>query len=104
MAATASQKSDKVPLDRHHLVSSLMCPARPGSVPSWDLLVVLEVLSEPPFLHLESVSDQVLTLKVSFLLKLVSLKPVGDLQALSVSGACMESCGGVPAAQAWLCP
>lgn len=70
------QESDKVPLGRHRLVSSFMHgvrrlrPARPISVPFWDLSVVLERLLELPFEPLESAPDQIL--------------------ALSVSGPCME--------------
>ncbi len=62
---------------------------RPTSVPSWDLSVVLEGLVTAPFEPLESASERILTLKVTLLLALTSLKIVGDLQDLSVSEMCM---------------
>ncbi len=50
-----------------------------------NLSVVLEGLVAAPFEPLESVPERILTLKVTLLLALTSLKRVGDLQALSVS-------------------
>ncbi len=55
------------------------------AVPSWDLSVVLEGLVAASFEPLESAPEQILTLKVTLLLALTSLKRVGDLQALFVS-------------------
>ncbi len=55
------------------------------AVPSWDLSVVFEGLVTAPFEPLESAPERILTLKVTLLLALTSLKRVGDLQALSVS-------------------
>ncbi len=43
-----------------------------------------------PFEPLESAPDRILTLKVTLLLALMSLKRVGDLQALSISEMCMD--------------
>ncbi len=63
-------------------------PVRPTAVPSWDLSVVLEGLVTAPFEPLESASE--LTLKVTLLLALTSLKKVEDLQAFSVSETCMD--------------
>ncbi len=60
-------------------------PNRPTAVTSWDLSVVLKSLVTAPFEPLESAPDRILTLKVTLLLALTSLKRVGDLQALSVS-------------------
>ncbi len=60
------------------------------AVPSWDLSVVLEGLVAAPFEPLESAPERILTLKVTLLLPLTSLKRVGDLQALSVSEMCMD--------------
>ncbi len=60
-------------------------PVRPMAVPSWNLSVALEGLVANPFEPLESVPERILTLKVTLLLALTSLKRVGDLQALSVS-------------------
>ncbi len=55
-------------------------------VPSWDLAVVLEALCKAPFETIEDTSDKLLTLKTIFLLAISSLKRIGDLQALAVSG------------------
>ncbi len=100
-AITARRDSDDVPLGRHRLVSSFMRgvkrlrPVRPPSFPSWDLSVVLKGLLEPPFEPLESAPVRILTLKVTLLLALASLKRVGDLQALSVSKSCTEFAPGL---------
>ncbi len=48
-----------------------------------------------PFEPLESASEQILTLKVTLLLALTSLKIVGDLQAFSVSETCMDFAPGL---------
>ncbi len=48
-----------------------------------------------PFEPLESASERILTLKVTLLLALTSLKRVGDLQALSVSEMCMDFAPGL---------
>ncbi len=61
----------------------------------WDLSVVLEGLVTAPFEPLESVSERILTLKVSLLLALTSLKRVGDLQAFSVRETCMDFAPGL---------
>ncbi len=98
VAAIAAQRElDEIPLGRHRrMVSAFMRgvrrlrPVRPTAVPSWDLSVVLEGLVTAPFEPLESVSEQILTLKDSLLLALTSLKRVGDLQAFSVSETCMD--------------
>ncbi len=47
------------------------------------------------FEPLESAPEWILTLKVTLLLALTSLKRVGDLQALSVSGMCMDFAAGL---------
>ncbi len=70
-------------------------PVRPIGVPSWDLSVVLEGLMSAPFEPLESAPERILTLKVTLLLALTSLKRVGDLQALSVSEMCMDFAPGL---------
>ncbi len=87
---------DEIPLGRHRMVSAFMCgirrlrSVRPIGVPSWDLSVVLEGLMGAPFEPLESAPERILTLKVTLLLALTSLKRVGNLQALSVSEMCMD--------------
>ncbi len=68
---------------------------RPIGVPSWDSSVILEGLMVAPFEHLESAPERILTLKVTILLALTSLKRVGDLQALSVSEICMDFAPGL---------
>ncbi len=47
------------------------------------------------FEPLESAPEWILTLKVTLLLALTSLKRVGDLQALSVSEMCMDFAAGL---------
>ncbi len=89
-AIAARRELDEVPLGRHRMVSAFMRgvkrlrPARPMAVPSWDLSVILEGLVAAHFEPLESAPERILTLKVTLLLALTSLKRVGDLQALSV--------------------
>ncbi len=51
--------------------------------------------SDGPFEPLESASERILTLKVTLLLALTSLKRVGDLQAFSVSETCMDFAPGL---------
>ncbi len=68
-----------------------VCPR----MPTWDLAVVLEVLSKAPFELLEAVSPRFLTVKTVFLLAISSLKRVGDLQALSVAPSCLEFVPGM---------
>ncbi|CAM4449878.1 unnamed protein product [Leuciscus chuanchicus] len=70
-------------------------PARYPRVPSWDLSVVLEGLTEAPFEPLESAPERILTLKVALLLALSSLKCIGDLQALSISESCLDFAPGL---------
>ncbi len=91
----ANTELDEIPLGRHQMVSVFMrgvrClrPVRPIVVPSWDLSIVLEGLMGAPFETLESAPERILTIKVTLLLALKSLKRVGDLQALSISERCM---------------
>lgn len=66
----------------------------PISLP-WLLLgtvvsTVLEGMSTAPFEPIESVPEKFLTLKTVFLLAIMSLKRIGDLQALSVIASCLE--------------
>ncbi len=64
----------------------------------WDqytLSVILEGLMVAPFEPLESAPEWILTLKVTLLLTLTSLKRVGDLQALSVGKMCMDFVPGL---------
>ncbi len=106
-AIAARREHDEVPLGRHRIVSAFMCgvrrlrPVRPIAVPSWDLSVVLEGLVAAPFEPLESALEWILTLKVTLLLALTSLKRVGDLQALSVSEMCMDFAPGLVKVTLW---
>ncbi len=65
-------------------------PPRPLTVPTWDLPTVLRALKGPPFDPLQSTNLRSLSLKTALLLALASVKRVGDLQALSISPACLE--------------
>ncbi len=95
-AIAAWRELDEIPLGRHRMVSAFMRgvrrlrPVRPIAVPSWDLSVILEGLVAAPFEPLDSAPERILTLKVTLLLALTSLKRVGDLKALSVSEMCMD--------------
>ncbi|KAL0176640.1 hypothetical protein M9458_028970, partial [Cirrhinus mrigala] len=55
-------------------------PSRPHTIPTWDLSTVLRALK----------NLKPLTLKTTLLLALVSVKRIGDLQALSISPSCLE--------------
>ena len=57
-------------------------PPRKPSFPAWDLSVVLEALSNPPFFPLNSISLWDLTLKLTFLIAIASARRVSELQAL----------------------
>ncbi len=100
-AIAARRELDEIPLGRHWMVSAFMRgvrrlrPVRPTAVPSWDLTVILEGLVMAPFEPLESASERILTLKVTLLLVLMSLKRVRDLQILSVSEMCMDFAPGL---------
>ncbi len=65
-------------------------PPWPLTVPTWDLPTVLRALKGPPFEPLQSANLRSLSLKTALLLALASVKRVGDLQALSISPACLE--------------
>ncbi len=101
VAIAAQRELDEIPLGRHRMVSAFMRgvrrlrPVRPTAVPSWDLSIALEGLVMAPFEPLESALERILTLKVTLLLALTSLKRVGDLQALSVSEMCMDFAPGL---------
>lgn len=52
--------------------------------PTWDLSLVLQALTASPFEPLASVSLQLLSIKVAFLLAVTSARRVSELSALSV--------------------
>ncbi|XP_071985295.1 uncharacterized protein [Engystomops pustulosus] len=53
-------------------------------VPSWDLSLVLDALSRPPFEPLKDASIKNLTLKTSLLIAVTSARNLGELQAISI--------------------
>ena len=59
-------------------------------VPTWDLAVVLDSLSQPPFEPLEEVDMKFLSFKTAILVALTTTKRVSDIHALSVSPECMR--------------
>ncbi len=72
------------------LLERVLNPPRPLTIPTWDLPTVLRALKGPPFEPLQSTNLRSLSLKTALLLALTSVKRVGDLQALSISPACLE--------------
>lgn len=85
---------------QHPLVVRFMKGARrslPVSkplAPSWDLSMVLEVISAPPFEPLMDVDFKTMSLKTALLLALASTKRVSELQALSVHPSCLQFAPG----------
>ncbi|XP_063058120.1 uncharacterized protein LOC134451544 [Engraulis encrasicolus] len=65
-------------------------PAVRSTVPSWDLSLVLNALSQAPFEPLQTASIKVLSYKTALLLALVSAKRVSEITALSIHPSCME--------------
>ncbi len=65
-------------------------PPRPLTVPTWNLPTVLRALKGPPFEPLQSTNLRSLSENCSATSTSVGLSGVGDLQALSISPACLE--------------
>ncbi|KAI2647798.1 hypothetical protein H4Q32_031262 [Labeo rohita] len=65
-------------------------PSRSHTIPTWDLSTVLRALKSSPFEPLSDADLKPLTLKTALLLALVSVKRIGDLQALSISPSCLQ--------------
>lgn len=59
-------------------------PPRKPTFPAWDLSILLEALSGPPFHPIESTSLWDLTLKVTFLIAITSAKIKSEMQALLI--------------------
>ena len=59
-------------------------------LPSWDLPLVLEALSKPPFEPLRSVELKYLTWKTVFLIAMASANRISELHALSINQACLR--------------
>ncbi|KAI2659278.1 UDP-glucuronosyltransferase 1-2 [Labeo rohita] len=73
-----------------HSTLKVLRPPACSRVSSWDLAVILEALSKPPFEPLDEVSEKFHTVKTVFLLAISSLKRVSDLQALSMAPFFLE--------------
>ncbi|XP_075948857.1 uncharacterized protein LOC142951249 [Anarhichas minor] len=88
------------PAGQHPLVCRFMKGARrklPVSrplVPLWDLLLVLEALSQHPFEPMETVGMKFISLKTVLLLALTMAKRVSDLHALSTRPSCLQFAPG----------
>ena len=82
---------DSATVGCHRLVSLFLRGAlrlRPPTAmrsPAWDLPLVLEALSSPPFEPLGQGGLKWLSMKAAFLLAITSAKRVGELHALTVS-------------------
>ena len=80
----------------HRLVSLFLRGAlrlRPPRIlrtPAWDLPLVLEAMSSPPFEPLTQIGLKWLSMKVAFLLAITTAKRVGELHALSVADTCLR--------------
>ncbi len=59
-------------------------------IPPWDLSVVLNVLSQPPFEPVDGIDLKLLSLLAALLLALSTAKRVSELHALSVNSPCMQ--------------
>ena len=68
-----------------------LCPPRGRLIPAWDLRVVLDALTEPPFEPLSGLGWELLSLKTVFLLATASAKR--ELHALSVHPAFLQPGG-----------
>ena len=85
-----------VTLGSHKLVSlflkgaARLRPPRTPRAPAWDLPLVLDALSLPPFEPLAQAGLRWLSIKTAFLLAITTAKRVGELHALSVSNSCLR--------------
>ncbi len=77
-------------------------PVVKSSVPSWDLVLVLEALFGSPFEPIQSADMKFLSNKTALLLALTSAKREGDLHALSVHPCCTQYTSD--GAKVTLCP
>ena len=68
-------------------------PVSRSLFPTWDLVLVLDSLSRPPFEPLETVELRFLTFKTVLLVALTTAKRVSDIHALSVSPECLRFTG-----------
>ncbi len=86
---------DRNTIGQHPLVCRFMRDARRLNrvskplIPPWDLSVVLNALSQPPFEPVDNIDLKLLSLKVALLLALSTVKQVSELHALSSHNSCM---------------
>lgn len=75
-----------IPVSQHPRVHSILkgLPPTVHRYPTWDLSLVLQVLTSPPFKPLGSASFRLLTLKMAFLIAVTSASRISELTALSV--------------------
>ncbi len=66
------------------------CLLRVVRSPTWDLIMVLSSLCQPPFKPILESDIKWLSLKTAFLLAITTAKLVGELHALSVSAPCLR--------------
>ncbi len=79
------------PLIRRYLKGDRrLCPSQTRLIPSWDPVVVLKALTEPPFEPLDEIGMEFLILKTAFLLAVSSVKRVSEMHAFSVLPACLR--------------
>ncbi|XP_071989492.1 uncharacterized protein [Engystomops pustulosus] len=69
---------------RFILASSRIRPQILRRVPTWDLKLVLDALSRPPFEPLDSATIKSLTLKTTLLIAVTTARRLGELQAISI--------------------
>ncbi|XP_077335146.1 uncharacterized protein LOC143980678 isoform X1 [Lithobates pipiens] len=71
-------------IKRFLLVRERLSPVQVSRFPPWDLTLVLEGLTRPPFEPIDQIPLRILTFKLAFLLAITSARRVGDIQAFSV--------------------
>ncbi|KAG8573401.1 hypothetical protein GDO81_012391 [Engystomops pustulosus] len=69
---------------RFILASSRIRPQILRRVPTWDLKLVLDALSRPPFEPLDSANIKNLTLKTTLLVAVTTARRLGEIQAISI--------------------
>ncbi|XP_071978779.1 uncharacterized protein [Engystomops pustulosus] len=69
---------------RFIVASSRIRPQVLRKTPTWDLTLVLDALSRPPFEPLDSTNIKNLTLKTTLLIAVTTAKRLGELQAISI--------------------
>ena len=70
-------------------------PPKKTLVPDWDLPLVLDVLSAPPFEPMGAAPVKLVTLKFTFLLAVTTARRVSDLSKLSIGDHCRVQKGRI---------